>query len=34
MKDAIDDKLIDIKGAAAWMEADQEAEDFKKSIKT
>ena len=33
MKDAIDDKLIDIKGAAAWMEADQEAEDFKKEYK-
>ena len=33
MKDAIDDKLIDVKAAAAWMEADQEAEDFKKEYK-
>lgn len=33
MKEAIDDKLIDLKGAAAWMEADQEAEDFKKEYK-
>lgn len=33
MKDAIDDKLIDVKGAAAWLEADQEAEDFKKEYK-
>lgn len=33
MKEAIDDKLIDVKGAAAWMEADQESEDFKKEYK-
>lgn len=33
MKDLIKDKVIDLKGAAAWAEAEQDAEDFKKEYK-
>jgi len=33
MKSAIEDKIIDVKAAAAWKEADQSAKDFKDEYK-
>lgn len=33
MKDLIEDKVIDLRGAAAWLEADQDADDMNKEYK-
>lgn len=33
MEDLIEDNIIDLRGAAAWIEADQDAEDIKKEYK-
>ena len=33
MKDLIEDKVVDLKGAAAWLEADQDADDMNKEYK-
>ena len=33
MKDLIEDKVVDLRGAAAWLEADQDADDMNKEYK-